>query len=133
MSANQRMRTMRRMSNRMEAYVARHRFNAKTFKANNKKAPKLSANVQKMLKALGKSVVKKQTRAKSMKPNMNLEQNKRKSLRLKSEVNRLAAATKEKETARLIELAAKEAERAARVKDAKQENALVKMMEGLEF
>lgn len=135
MSANQRMRTMRRMSNKMAAYAARHGFNAKTFKANNKNAPKLPPNVQKMLKALAKSVAKAKSRTKSMKPNMNVERNLRRSGRTRKAVERLAP-IKEAEEARLRELAAAETARAARVKaekEAKPVNELAQMMEEMGF
>ena len=119
MSANQRMRAMQRISNRMEAYVARHKFNANTFKANKKNAPKIPAYIQSMLKAMGKSAVKKHSKAKSMKPvksNMNMERpNERKSGRTRRGVN-IKIRTKEQEEARLRELAITQAERAARVK-----------------
>lgn len=134
MSANQRMRSMRRISNKMAAYAARHGFNAKSMSKTNR--PKVPANIQKILKSLGKSVTKKQhTRAKSMKPNMNVERNLRRSGRTRKAVERLAP-IKEVEEARLRELAAAASARAARIKaekEAKPINELAVMMEEMGF
>lgn len=134
MSANQRMRSMGRMSNKMAAYAARHGFNAKSMSKNNR--PKVPANIQKILKSLGKSVTKKQhSRAKSMKLNMNLERNLRRSGRTRKAVERLTP-IKEVEEARLRQLSTAAKERAARVKaekEAKPVNELAQMMEEMGF
>ena len=133
MSANQRMRTMKRMSNKMAAYAARHGFNAMSMSKKNR--PNVPANIQKLLKNLSKSVSKKHSRAKSIKPNMNMERNLRRSGRTRKAVERLAP-IKEAEEARLRELAAAASARSARVKaekEAKPVNELAQMMEEMGF
>jgi nitrogenase molybdenum-iron protein alpha/beta subunit len=131
MSASKRMRNMRRKSNKMAKYADRHGFNMMTFKGS--KPHNVNAATQKLLKALGKAMTKKHSKAKIVKPNINIEQNLRRSTRVRKQVERLSTIAEEEAT-RLRRLAEEEASRTARVRaerGAKQMNNLAAMMEDM--